>query len=225
MHVSKSAGTALCRAAKEARPKSAPRRDDCLVEDLHLQLNWFRRSSLTRAMGLLDYIPWGALQPSFQDVSCQDIECGLERTKWSVVTSERNIPSLDTSSTNGHSLFPRLVNSIACRDPIDRIESHYEHLISSCWSYHHNKNKTDPNGNHDPEQCFSLYKSDQDRTKFDVPELLQSLDILSDNYYLRSLSSQDVYKYEGRLSEHPRAISDLLPQAMHHCIPLIGFGW
>jgi hypothetical protein len=206
MHVSKSAGTALCGSMRDACAQE--KKADCLLQPLKMRPYWYRNNKQTSEMGSQ---PWGRLLPWFRDVTCRELEKKMGWANWKVVMSERNIPFAKIQSGKLQPLCTKFVNSINFRDPVGRIESHYQHLFRNCQETMRRNKEPESN-------CNQLFYTTEEGDKFNVPKLVKIYDILSDNYYTRSLNPEWVYKWQASssiptLSQHPKAMSEILPFA------------
>jgi hypothetical protein len=80
------------------------------------------------------------------------------------------------------------LSSIAIRDPIERLQSHYDHLIKECfWKFNKQNETTSP--------CYKPFigREDGPHRKYNITLTARYFDIVTDNYLLRSLNNQSGY--------------------------------
>ncbi len=141
--------------------------------------------------------------------SCQDIKQYL--TKWNqlVAISENWLPKGGRLCQNDFS------NVLVFREPMSRILSHYKHLFHVC---NHKKSNAQCQkmlllqSKHQEEQLEKDQEEEdhgeqrkpnlETKQYFNVTYMMEQFDILSDNYYVRSLNNQSVYKEVSPLLEN-----------------------
>lgn len=126
--------------------------------------------------------------------SCEALVEFLERSGQKVAMSENWLP------VGGSLCQNQFVSVLVMRHPVRRILSHYQHIFNACM-------KSNPL---ESAVCLTMLNDQAwDRgngTYFNISVTSKSFDIITDNYYMRSLSDQSVYKepfqMNGRSEEY-----------------------
>lgn len=134
---------------------------------------------------------------------CTDVAAKLQWRKRLGIMSESIIPFEDNHVLEGG--CNSFVGSIMFREPVARIQSHYQHLRQVC-HYDDFKNK------------LAGYNDKTKAVNFNLPFMKKAFDVVSDNYYARSLTGHSFYEWEGNasipsLNQHPEALTRVLPIA------------
>ena len=117
---------------------------------------------------------WSVENQNATDASCEEIATVVKQFPSNAIMSENWLP-------NGHLCQDTFMNTIQFREPMERLMSHYNHLFRIC---------EELNGR---VKCSVLLRNKQQFPIFNATEFARTFDHISDNYYLRSLSSKNVF--------------------------------
>ena len=195
LHVSKSGGTSVCDLFKQEKcwtddHKHGWKRDNCWMKENNIDLSpsWFRhdfkykadfnRPSLMAEKNLRD------------DVSCQELVQYLKSTKIGVAMSENYLPN------HGNLCSQDFSNLFMMREPMERLYSHYNNIFkircnvtgtyqsnSMCQRITMPWEEQPPQNASNPTRIYYL-KEDA---------VTEVIDMISDNYYTRTLNNRDVF--------------------------------
>ncbi len=126
--------------------------------------------------------------------SCDTLVQFLERSRQKVAMSENWLP------VGGTLCQHQFVSVLVMRHPVRRILSHYQHIFNICM-------KSNP---FESAICLTMLNNQVwdrgNQAYFNISVTSKSFDIITDNYYMRSLSDQSVYKepyqMNGRSEEY-----------------------
>jgi len=116
--------------------------------------------------------------------SCEEIANFLEESGQAVAMSENWLPK------GGNLCQNHFINIFIMRDPLRRIISHFQHLFHLCVKTHAQKKENET-------LCLTMLNDKLwnrgNETYFNLTVMMESFDIVTDNYYLRSLNDQKIY--------------------------------
>lgn len=203
LHVSKSGGTSM-RAAMDA-PSSKCFRSGRNQKKLFYVLQrpdtqWFKHSRLQKEG--LELEKFGRIDHRrVKGDSCHRFESVLHQQGRLAVESE-SVIALEAASESipehARGGCRKLINSILFREPLARIESHYKHLQSIS-----KKGKS----------ADKMFLGDGQDQVFNVEFMAEVFDVVSDNYYTRSLVAKGIFENDHALTQHPEAWTTLFPTA------------
>ena len=179
LHISKSGGTSLCDAMKADRCFVTPDKRIkafCWAgryksKSIDLGTKWARRRKVNETN--IQFKNWVFYdENSSPSSTCSDVRAFLQKRNQSLAMSENWLP-------NGGVCEHDFMNIILLRHPLERLLSHYRHLYYEC--VHHSP----------PDSCTSMLTEDG---YFDIDFMNKTFDIVTDNYNVRSLNEQYVYK-------------------------------
>jgi len=190
LHVSKSGGTSLCdlmKAEKCFHPPDRKGKSNCWAKkyesnSIDLGTQWVRQNYDDK--GILNFqLPLWMLydEENAPSSSCSDIHDYLSRYKHSLAMSENWLPKTGVCTKD-------FLNIIIFRHPMDRLLSHYRHIYKKC------KERSSPMA------CSKMLVDSGEY--FDIDFMKKTFDIVTDNYYTRSLNVQSVYSLPSILPEH-----------------------
>jgi hypothetical protein len=194
-----SPGTSLCDLFKANQcfvpPQGNPKANCWSPEYKNMGVNlgpqWLRKESC-KEFNLPTWMSYD--EKNMQSSSCDALVEYLQRSGQKVAMSENWLPMGGTLCQN------QFVSVLTMRHPVRRILSHYQHIFNVCL-------KSNPV---ESAVCLTML-NDQvwdrgNRTYFNISLTSKSFDIITDNYYMRSLSDQNVYKepfqMNGRRKEY-----------------------
>jgi len=135
--------------------------------------------------------------------ACSDIRHHLHHQNQTLAMSENWLPK------GGNLCQQDFSNVIVVRDPIKRMSSHYQHLFEECIRGKKGVQK---------EKCLQMIQggtlNENGINYFNITFMIKWFDIISDNYYLRSINDQNIYKkpfgMEGKGNEYLKMALDNL---------------
>jgi len=203
LHVSKSGGTSMraawdqtnCVISGRDKKKKLPH----VLESTQLQ--WFKQSRLEKEGLKMKFGRIHTNTERVQGFNCSSFQGAMERQGRLALESEWVVPfeAQQQQQHAGGGGCRKLVNSIIFREPMARILSHYKHL--ELLARGGTKKKMKMKGNN---------------RIFNVDFMTKVFDVLSDNYYTRSLVAHGIYEWEHTnqtLTQHPEAWTKIWPTA------------
>ena len=189
LHVSKSGGTSLCDLLKEEQCFISPHNPNAncwsnryRTQVIDLGPQWQRKKK-SEAFGFPEWVLYN--ETAVPSSSCDQIVQYLQDNNQKVAMSENWLPEGGNLCQNYFS------NIVVIRDPMRRVLSHYQHLYRACMS-----KKTTKGLKRD--QCHQMLHggiwNEESKNYFNLTFMMEWFDIVSDNYYVRSLNDQSVYK-------------------------------
>jgi hypothetical protein len=156
---------------------------------IDLGTQWVRQNYGTKGSGagggIIDFqLPSWMLydEENTPSSSCNDIRDYLSRYNHSIAMSENWLPKSGVCTQD-------FLNIIIFRHPMDRLLSHYRHIYNECIR---------KSGG--PMSCSQMVMDGGEY--FDVDFMIETFDIITDNYYTRSLNGQSVYSSPSSLPEY-----------------------
>jgi hypothetical protein len=189
LHISKSGGSSLCSLFKN---------EGCFTDTVHPNSNclypvgsktsldfgpkWVRPKAERFNMHLyedFDFKRFLVLDPENSDYTCDDVRTHMHLSKQHLAMSERWLPASGVCQND-------FMNVIMIRNPMDRINSHYNHILLMCRMV--NKDNTG--------LCESMFLNQPNGTSpiFNETIMMEYFDIASDNYITRTLSTLQGYQ-------------------------------
>jgi hypothetical protein len=179
LHVSKSGGTSLCDTMKLDKcfiPQDAKRKANCWSykyrsKQVDLGTKWVRHGKVNGTD--IVFKNWVYYNESRSPSStCLDIRNYLVQNMQTLAMSENWLPK-------GGVCQHGFLNVIVLRNPLERLRSHYQHLYDECIQHS------------SPGPCALMLNEDK---SFNIDFMNRTFDIITDNYNVRSLNEQAVYK-------------------------------
>lgn len=191
LHVSKSGGTSLCDLMKAEKCFYPPDREgkaNCWAyqyrsKSIDLGTQWVRKNYSTRGVTTHFELPSWMLydEENTPSSSCNDIRDYLSRYNHTIAMSENWLPKSGVCTND-------FLNVIIFRHPLDRLLSHYRHIYNEC------KHKSGRMS------CSQMLLDGGEY--FDVDYMNETFDIITDNFYTRSLNGQNVYSSPSSLPDY-----------------------
>ena len=189
-------GTSLCEVFKAEKcftPLHPEKPCNCWYPELktskvNFSTQWVREA----ANNFFNFQRWTVLGPKghVPSSSCDDINEHLQQHNQTLAMSENWLPYDGVCSEY-------FMNTIIVREPMSRLLSHYNHLLREC--IRRNKNQTQLCTSnmlldHDIDNSNEEKNGSTDKKIFNVTAMTYHFDIITDNYYLRSLNTEHIYR-------------------------------
>ena len=185
LHVSKSGGSSLCDLLRKQKCWKMRRPKNCQDKPREFDFSpiWYRKS--INPTYKMNFPPWAFITDNTNnrdDVQCEEIANYLNRTQQGVIMSENYLPNYGTPCDDG-----QFSNFIMLREPMERLLSHYNHIFPlGC-------NMDGPQTRNFCKSLLLNTTADNKIHVFNATLLAQAFDVITDNYYTRSLNNKEVY--------------------------------
>lgn len=183
LHVSKSGGTSICDFTKQQRQAcfSQDLQDaHCQIGDpLHTGPRWMHTTPDN--FKVAKWIPFN--DNHTPNPTCDEMRQYTQEQGIKFLMKENYLPRKEPAG-GGTSCEKSFWTSIILRDPADRVVSHYNHMRRGCLK------------DNDHALCESEMLSSADNHYFNLTKMKSNFHLITDNYYIRSLSEKAVFHDE-----------------------------